>query len=130
MTVPRWILDPVLSCDADAPYLDDPLTLEALEDQTRRLIALITQARERNDAGLTRSLRLELLATRYEIVRVREFDRSGPPWRRGGAPRRKSTARSIDADHLPGAAQVTVKAGEHPADEEGAGLTFRTPPAV
>ncbi len=49
----------------------DPLSLESLGAQTRRLMLLIERAREQNDILLLHSLRRELLLTRWAFVRSR-----------------------------------------------------------
>lgn len=47
----------------------DPLSPESLAGQTERLIKLIQRAREVEDATLVRSLRRELLLTRWALVK-------------------------------------------------------------
>lgn len=47
----------------------DPLSPESLAGQTERLIKLIQRAREVEDATLVRSLRRELLVTRWALVK-------------------------------------------------------------
>lgn len=47
----------------------DPLSLESLGAQTRRLVLLIERAREQKDALLVYSLRRELLLTRWALVK-------------------------------------------------------------
>lgn len=47
----------------------DPLSPESLADQTERLIKLIQRAREGADPTLVRSLRRELLLTRWALVK-------------------------------------------------------------
>ncbi len=47
----------------------DPLSLESLGAQTRRLVLLIERAREQKDVLLVHSLRRELLLTRWALVK-------------------------------------------------------------
>lgn len=62
----------------------DPLSPQGLGDQTQRLIRLIKHAREADDAVLARSLRRELLLTRWAMVR--SMDGIQPPRPSPGAP--------------------------------------------
>ncbi|HEX4841830.1 MAG TPA: hypothetical protein VFV60_06650 [bacterium] len=48
----------------------DPLSLESLGTQTRRLVLLIERAREQKDGSLLHSLRRELLLTRWALVKL------------------------------------------------------------
>ncbi len=53
-----------------AEEIEDPLSPGELTAQTLRLCQLIARARCRADPVLLRSLRLELLATRWAFVKV------------------------------------------------------------
>ncbi len=58
------------SGDLIAEEIEDPLSPAELAVQTLRLCQLIARAKRRADAGLLRSLRLELLATRWAFVKA------------------------------------------------------------
>ncbi len=53
-----------------AEEIDDPLSPAELVAQTRRLCKLIARAKRRTDAALVRSLRRELLATRWAFIKA------------------------------------------------------------
>lgn len=53
-----------------AEEIGDPLSPTELAAQTRRLCRLIARAKRRADANLVRSLRCELLATRWAFVKA------------------------------------------------------------
>ena len=53
-----------------AEEFEDPLSPVELNAQTRRLCRLIARAKRGTDLALLRSLRLELLATRWAFVKA------------------------------------------------------------
>jgi len=53
-----------------AEEIDDPLSPAELVAQTRRFCKLIARAKPGNDVALLRSLRCELLATRWAFVKA------------------------------------------------------------
>ncbi len=58
------------SSELIAEEIDDPFSPAELVAQTRRLCKLIARAKRRADAALVRSLRRELLATRWAFVKA------------------------------------------------------------
>lgn len=58
------------SGERPAEEIEDPLSAAELDVQTRRLCQLIAQAKRRADGVLLRSLRLELLATRWAFAKA------------------------------------------------------------
>jgi len=58
------------SGDLAGEEIEDPLSPAELAAQTLRLCQLIARAKRRGDAALLRSLRLELLATRWAFVKA------------------------------------------------------------
>ena len=58
------------SGDLPAEEIDDPLSPAELAAQTRRLCQLIARAKRGTDLALLRSLRRELLVTRWAFVKA------------------------------------------------------------
>ncbi len=58
------------SSELIAEEIEDPLSPAELAIQTRRLCRLIVRAERRADAALLRSLRRELLVTRWAFVKA------------------------------------------------------------
>lgn len=58
------------SAELLAEGIEDPLSPTELAAQTRRICGLIARAKRQADAVLLRSLRCELLATRWAFVKA------------------------------------------------------------
>ncbi len=61
------------SSELIAEEIEDPLSPAELTAQTRRLCRLIARAKRQTDAVLLRSLRRELLATRWAFVKATQI---------------------------------------------------------